>query len=103
MMPKGEEVPEPKKKTSLSAPATIVVSLPADARLIVDGTSTKSTSDRRTLVTPELEFGWTYVYTMRAEVVRDGRSLVETQDVTVRGGETSTVQFQFSNQTVATR
>ena len=104
MMPKeGEKVPPPKKTTSLSAPATIVVSLPADARLIVDGTSTKSTSDRRTLVTPELEFGWTYVYTMRAEVVRDGRSLVETQDVTVRGGETSTVQFQFSNQTVATR
>src|SRR6516162_8866010 len=31
MMPKeGEKVPPPKKTTSLSAPATIVVSLPAD-------------------------------------------------------------------------
>ena len=104
MMPKeGEKVPPPKKTTSLSAPATIVVSLPADARLTVDGAPTKSTSDRRTLVTPELEFGSTYVYTMRAEIVRDGRTLAETQDVTVRGGETSTIQFQFSNQTVASR
>ena len=104
MMPKeGEKVPPPKKTTSLSAPATIVVSLPADARLTVDGAPTKSTSDRRTLVTPELEFGSTYVYTMRAEIVRDGRTLAETHDVTVRGGETSTVQFQFSNQTVASR
>jgi uncharacterized protein (TIGR03000 family) len=103
MMPKeGEKVPPP-KKTSLSAPATIVVSLPADARLTVDGAPTNSTSDRRTLVTPELEFGATYVYTVRAEIVRDGRTLAETQDVTVRGGETSAVQFKFSNQTVASR
>jgi uncharacterized protein (TIGR03000 family) len=103
MMPKkGEDIPPP-KKTSLSAPATIVVSLPADARLTVDGAPTNSTSDRRTLVTPELEFGATYVYTMRAEIVRDGRTLAENQDVTVRGGETSAIQFQFSNQTVASR
>jgi uncharacterized protein (TIGR03000 family) len=102
MPKKGEDIPPP-KKTSLSAPATIVVSLPADARLTVDGAPTNSTSDRRTLVTPELEFGATYVYTMRAEIVRDGRTLAETQDVTVRGGETSAIQFQFSNQTVASR
>jgi uncharacterized protein (TIGR03000 family) len=106
-MPKtGEPIPPPKdekKKTPISAPATIVVSLPADARLTVDGAPTNSGSDRRTLFTPELEFGATYVYTMRAEVIRDGRTQVQTQDVTVRGGETSAVQFQFSNQAVASR
>ncbi len=101
-MPKPEPVPPP-KKGAVSAPATIIVSLPADARLIVDGAPTNSVAERRTLVTPELDFGTTYVYTMRAEVVRDGRTQAQTQEVTVRGGETSTVQFQFSNQGVASR
>ena len=102
-MPKpGEPVPAP-KKASLSAPATIVVSLPADARLIVDGVATTSTAERRTLITPELEVGATYVYSMQVEVVREGRTVAQTQDVTVRGGETSNVLFQFSNQGVASR
>jgi uncharacterized protein (TIGR03000 family) len=99
---KGEPVPPP-KKTSLNAPATMIVSLPADARLFVDGAPTTSTSDRRSLVTPALEFGSTYVYTVRAEVVRDGRTVEQTQQVTVRGGEVSPVRFDFSTQTVASR
>jgi uncharacterized protein (TIGR03000 family) len=102
MMPK-EKIPTPPAKTETSAPATIVVSLPADARLTVDGNATTSTSERRTLVTPDLEFGSTYVYTLRAEVVRDGRAVVETQEVTVRGGETTNVPFSFSSQSVASR
>jgi uncharacterized protein (TIGR03000 family) len=100
----GETVPPPKKgSVSLYVPATIVVSLPAGANLIVDGTPTTSTSERRTFITPELETGVTYVYNMRAELVRDGQTVVQTQEVNVRGGETSTVQFQFSNQGVASR
>jgi uncharacterized protein (TIGR03000 family) len=95
---KGKETP---KKTS--APATIVVNLPADAKLIVDGNQTTSTTERRTLVTPELPIDAAYIYNMTAEIVREGRSVVETQQVTVRGGETSTVQFTFPTQTVSSR
>jgi uncharacterized protein (TIGR03000 family) len=101
-MPKSEPVPPP-KKTAVSAPATIVVNLPADARLIVDGAQTTSTSDRRTLVTPELAFGATYVYTFQAEIVREGRTMAQTQQVSVRGGDVSTVRFDFSTQPVASR
>ena len=104
VMPKGEEVKPPVKKPgSVSAPATIVVSLPADARLIVDGTATTSTSERRTLVTPNLEFGSDYVYTMVAEVVREGRTSSQTQQVTVRGGQTANVQFNFPGQSIVSR
>ena len=104
-MPKGEKIAPPKtdKEASVNVPATIIVSLPADARLIVDGTATTSTSERRTLVTPVLENGTTYVYTMQAEVTREGRVQTQTQQVTVRGGETSNVQFNFSAQSVASR
>lgn len=105
-MPKGvpaEKLDAPKSKTSLNVPATIIVSLPADARLIVDGSATTSTSDRRVLMTPVLENGSTYVYTMQAEVTREGRTMTQTQQVTVRGGETSNVQFSFGTQSVASR
>jgi len=100
---KGEELKKPKGGVQAAVPATIIVSLPTDARLTVDGAPTNSVAERRTLVTPELEVGSTYVYTLRAEIVRDGRIEVQTQDVNVRGGETSTVAFQFSNQGVASR
>jgi uncharacterized protein (TIGR03000 family) len=105
-MPKGEKVPTPKtdkKPGQVSAPATIVINLPADARLFVDGNATTSTSERRTLMTPNLEFGSDYVYTMVAEVVRDGRTVSQRQTVNVRGGETVNVQFNFATQTVASR
>jgi uncharacterized protein (TIGR03000 family) len=101
-MPKGEPVPAP-KKAQVSVPATILVSLPVGARLIVDGTPTTSTAAQRTLVTPGLEVGTNYVYTMRAEFVSEGRTLAQTQQVNVRGGETSTVRFDFSTQGVASR
>jgi len=102
-MPKGEKIDAPKKESAVNVPATIVVNLPADARLIVDGTPTTSTSDRRTLVTPVLENGTTYVYTMQVEVTREGRVQTQTQQVMVRGGETSNVQFNFPAQSVASR
>jgi len=98
--PPTKEMP---KKAATEAPATIVVSLPAEARLIVDGASTNSTSERRTLLTPSLEFGSTYIYTMQAELVRDGQTLRQTQEVTVRGGEVSNVTFNFTTQAVASR
>lgn len=94
----GAETPKvmPKKVGSL-APATIVVSLPANATLTVDGTPTTSTSAQRTLVTPALEEG-TYVYTLRAQF--DGQT--QTQEVQVRAGQTSQAQFSFP-QGVASR
>jgi uncharacterized protein (TIGR03000 family) len=104
-MPKGETVPPPmkEKKVQATAPATILVSLPAGARLTVDGAATKSIAAKRTLITPALEVGSTYSYTLRAEFVSEGRTMVQSQVVNVRGGETSTVQFNLSTQAVASR
>ncbi|HZZ80553.1 MAG TPA: TIGR03000 domain-containing protein [Gemmataceae bacterium] len=100
---KGEKIEGPKGKVAVDAPATIVVSLPADARLIVDGAATTSTSAVRTLVTPVLVNGSDYVYTMQAEITREGRVQTQSQQVTVRSGETSNVQFNFSTSSVASR
>ncbi|HEX4589004.1 MAG TPA: TIGR03000 domain-containing protein [Gemmataceae bacterium] len=85
--------PKPAGGTMLSAPATIVVSLPADATLKVDGAPTKATSDLRAFATPVLPIGQVYHYTLTAAIVRDGQPMTATQQVTVRGGETSRVEI----------
>jgi len=89
----------PKKVTSVTAPSTIVVSLPADATLTVDGVATTSTSAQRTLVTPALDTETTYVYTLRAQV--NGQTLVN--EVHLRGGQVIETQFSFPGQSVVSR
>lgn len=100
--PAPAPAPAPMQKSALLAPATIVVSLPADATLTVDGRATASMSTVRTFVTPALPQG-EYVYTLRASIVRDGQAQAQTQQVTVRGGETTRVPFAFPSTSVASR
>ena len=52
----------------------IVVSLPADATLKVDGITTKATLGLRTFATPVLPAGQNFHYTLTAEIVRDGQN-----------------------------
>ena len=95
----------PKKMPAQAAidnKARIVVTLPADARLSVDGTVTSSTSERRVLLTPVLEQG-DYTYTLQAEIVRDGETVSQSRTVTVRANETTEMSFDFATQSVASR
>ncbi|HKB35183.1 MAG TPA: TIGR03000 domain-containing protein, partial [Gemmataceae bacterium] len=73
------------------------------AKLTIDGNATTSTSSRRIFTSPTLQMGQEYVYTLRAEIIREGRTVAETQQVTVRAGEETPVQFSMSTQGVAVR
>jgi uncharacterized protein (TIGR03000 family) len=64
----------------------------------VDGNVTTSTTAKRTFVTPALERGSTYVYTLQVQA--NGQS--QSQEVRVRAGETSQAQFTFP-QSIASR
>jgi uncharacterized protein (TIGR03000 family) len=75
---------------STPTPAHVVVNLPADAKLFVDGVACPLTSAQRAFDTPPLEPGRTYYYSIRAE----GRSLAETKRVTVRAGKETVVEFE---------
>src|SRR5262249_60886147 len=87
-------VPDKGKKTGAGdAPATIIVSLPAEAKLTVDGNPTTSTTERRVFVSPALERGMEYTYTLKAEVVRDGKAETRTERVSVRAGEETRVNI----------
>jgi uncharacterized protein (TIGR03000 family) len=77
------------------APATITVRLPADARLTVDGAKTQATESSRTFVSPPLQPGKEYQYTLRCEVTRDGKKVERTKDITVRAGQQSEVTFDL--------
>jgi uncharacterized protein (TIGR03000 family) len=94
---KGEMVPPPKKKKVESSDnetsANLIVTLPADAKLTIDGRATKASSDVRSFVTPPLEPGWNYQYQLRAEIVRDGQTRVLAQTVRVRAGEQTRVSL----------
>jgi uncharacterized protein (TIGR03000 family) len=93
--PKSEPVPAPKKtgfESDLSARLT--VELPADAKLFVDGFETTTTgASIRTFSTPELEAGQDYFYVLKIETNRDGKTIAETKQVTVRAGEETRASF----------
>jgi len=73
--------------------ATVVVSVPSDATLLVDGKETKVSGTPHTFVTPELNPGQNYFYTMTVKAERNGKPVVETQRVVVKAGETTRVEF----------
>ena len=90
------DLPKDGKKTSLNAPATIVVNLPADATLTIDGQATTSTSANRTFISPELAAGRDFSYTLRAEITREGQTMSCTEQVNVRAGEETMVSLPMA-------
>jgi len=93
-MPKGEKLDAPKQKgpDEVATPATIVVSLPAAAKLTIDGYVSKQTSNERRLVTVPIQPGQEFTY----EFVAEMNGARQTQNVTVRGGQTAPVNFNFT-------
>jgi uncharacterized protein (TIGR03000 family) len=90
--------PDDKKKdgsNSSVAPnrAKVIVQLPAGAKLFVDDQPIKTSADNQAFNTPQLERGQTYYYEVRAEAIRDGKTVVETKRVLVRAGQEVSVAF----------
>ncbi len=72
------------------APATIIVHLPADARLTLDGEATRSTGRTRVFETPPLEPGKAFHYELVA-TGRDGDKDRTRQRIEVRAGRPTEV------------
>lgn len=70
--------------------AILIVTLPADARLSINGKSTESTSGTRRFVTPALNLNSDYVYEMTADM---GQGQVRTQRIRFRAGQEVPVTF----------
>jgi uncharacterized protein (TIGR03000 family) len=74
-------------ETSAGNRATVIVHLPADAQLTVDGKATRSTSGTRRFVSPPLQSGKGYHYMMEAKMKRDGKTITLSRRVDVRAGQ----------------
>lgn len=101
-----EKQPTQGKQTSYYQPtsesARLIIHLPADARLYVDGVATRTMGQEvRTYRTPELEYGQEYVYTLKMEIDRDGKTLTETKRIFVRAGQASEARFDEPTPAVA--
>jgi len=83
------------------APVTITVSLPAEAKLIVNGFATTSTSSVRTFVSPAIDADKEFTYTLKGEIVRDGKTVTATKDVAVHAGDDLKVSLDFPTLAVA--
>jgi uncharacterized protein (TIGR03000 family) len=97
-------LPKPtSEEVRFSVPATIVVTLPVEAKLTVDGVATTSTESVRVFTSPALEQNKTFYYTLNGELVRDGQVLKTSQRIAVRAGEETRVELQFPIAVLAQR
>src|SRR5262245_35772121 len=85
-----------KRRAEGPAPATILVTLPADAQLTIDGHQTTSTTFTRLFATPELAPDKEFTYTLKAVFTHEGETHTVTKQVTVRAGEETRVTLEPS-------
>jgi uncharacterized protein (TIGR03000 family) len=98
---KIKDMPTPKKTQLTPASATIVVDLPADAKLSIDDAPTAATGSNRVFVSPALNPGREYHYTLKAEVVKDGKSAVIEKVITVKAGEVTAEKLALPAASIA--
>jgi uncharacterized protein (TIGR03000 family) len=102
-----EQGPAPKKEEGKESAAlnraSLIVELPADAKLYVDNQLTKASSERRVFNSPPLEEGQTYYYILRAEVIRDGKTLSETKRVLLHARDVVRASFSDLGTVATTR
>jgi uncharacterized protein (TIGR03000 family) len=85
---------KPDKETRFPKQGRVLVQLPPDAKLYVDGEPVNLTPNIRNILTPELTPGRAYYYTVKAVAVRDGQTVEDTRRLVVRAGQVSQVDFR---------
>ncbi len=92
----GTDQPLPDQQTLRSnRDAMLTVSLPANARVFVNGATTRSTGTTRRYVSRNLNPGYAYTYEVRAEMEIDGQRMERTETVKMRAGEIQNLAFDF--------
>ena len=77
--------------------ATLTVSVPAEARVFVNGILTSSVGAQRQYISRGLTNGHRYTYEVRAQLERNGETVEETRSVQLRAGEKSELAFSLND------
>lgn len=95
--PAPAPAPEDGKSTSMRrTEGLLTVEVPADAKIFVNGQATNSAGESRQYVSRNLQAGYNYTYEVRAEIVRDGKTIEETKTIDVRAGEVAELTFNLA-------
>ena len=74
----------------------LVVHVPYDALVTINGLKTSAKGSRRKFVSHGLKPGYSYKYEVRAQVIRDGRPVEEVHTVLLTAGDREAVAFGFN-------
>jgi uncharacterized protein (TIGR03000 family) len=80
---------------------TVIVSVPRDAKMYVDGVYMPKKSAKRAFNTPNLKPGRKYFYTVKVVATRNGKKVVRKRRIYVKAGKKTYVKFGDMN-TVST-
>ena len=95
----GQDLPTPEKQTSLTVDsALLTVSVPTDARVLVNGMPTRSTGELRRYVSKNLNPGFNYTYEVTAEANVNGTPVTQTKTVHLRAGDQVELAFDLRTQ-----
>ena len=93
-----EETPvEPSEARRRSNKGVLVVSVPDNAEITVNGLPTTSTGAQRRYVSHGLQRGEAYRYVVKATMERDGETLEQTKVAMLRAGKLSALDFDFDD------
>jgi len=73
----------------------LAVSVPDDAKIFVNGQPTTSIGADRQYVSRDLQSGFNYTYEVKAEVVRNGKTIEQAKTINLRAGQTAELAFDF--------
>jgi uncharacterized protein (TIGR03000 family) len=85
--------PPPVRKVGGSGPARLTIQVPPDAVLWLEGQPTQQTGAVRQFVTPPLEAGVPYTYTIRARWQEGGQPVEQVQSLSVQAGQQRSASF----------
>jgi uncharacterized protein (TIGR03000 family) len=90
--PGGEKLPPPNGKEEQSR-AKVIIDVPQNAKLFIDGQQMPDKAGKRTFVTPALEAGQTYYYDVKIVVTVNGQPREESTRVILRQGDVVAASF----------
>jgi uncharacterized protein (TIGR03000 family) len=93
--PAAPPVPGTQETSIRRADGMLAVNVPQDAKIYVNGSATSSTGTDRQYVSRDLDRGFNYTYEVKAEVVRDGKTIEQVKTVNLRAGQTAELAFDF--------
>ncbi len=82
--------------TSTSGDARLDIRVPADAKVLINDHATTSVGEERRYVSQGLKRGAKYRYEVRAEIVRDGRTISQTKIVQLGANQRTDMVFDLS-------